>query len=157
MTLRFAAPWSTPLTALSALMVGLLTIAVLSGSTVAALLVGGTVALAAFYAVRGYAVEPGELVVYRLGWETRLDLWGLESAEVDPDAMRWSVRTWGFGGPFSFVGRYRSLALGPYTAYATDRDLAVVLRWPDRTVVVTPDDPEAFAAAVEAAAEADAL
>ena len=157
MTLRFDAPWSSPLTLLTALVLGILAIAVWSGSTIAALLVGGSVVLAAYYSVRGYTVEPGVLVIHRLGWTTRLDLATLESAEVDPDAMRWSIRTWGMGGPFAFVGHYRSRPLGAYTAYATDRDLAVVLRWPDRTVVVTPDDPEAFAVAVEAASEASEL
>lgn len=157
MTLRFDAPWSTSLTFLSTLMVVILVGALVTGAPVAALLVGATVVGAALYAVRGYAVEPGALVVYRLGWETRIDLAGLRSAEVDPDAMRWAFRTCGLGGPFAYVGRFRNRALGAFTAYATDRDLAVVLRWDHRTVVVTPDDPEAFAAAAEAAAEADTL
>lgn len=154
MTLRFAAPWSTPLRVITVVVVGAFVLAVVVGAPFAALVLGVTVGLAAVYAVRGYAVEPGTLVVYRTGWETRIDLAGLRSAEVDPDAMRGSFRTFGMGGPFAFVGRYRSRAVGPYMAYATDRDLAVVLRWDHQTVVVTPDDPEAFAAAAEAAAEA---
>ncbi|MEM1116477.1 MAG: PH domain-containing protein [Bacteroidota bacterium] len=157
MTIRFAAPWSTPLSLASALVFGILALMVGIGATAGAFVVIAVLAAAAYYTVRGYAVEPGALVIDRLGWQTRLDLDGLESAEVDPDAMRGSIRTWGFGGPFAFVGRFRSRELGPYTAYATDRDLAVVLRWPDRTVVVTPDDPEAFAAAAEAASEASEL
>ena len=67
--------------------------------------------------------------------------------------MRFAFRTLGIGGPFAFVGRYWSRRLGGFTAYATDRSRSVVmLRWPGRTVVVTPDDPGTFVAAVEAAA-----
>lgn len=157
MTLRFDAPWSPSLRMFSALMGGLFVITIAMGAQVATLLLGATIGLAAFTAVRGYAVEPGALVIYRPGWETRIDLAGLRAAEVDPDAMRWAFRTFGIGGPFAAVGRYWSRALGGFTAYATDGDLAVILRWDGRTVVVTPDDPEAFAAAVEAAAEAAEL
>ena len=153
MTLRFSAPWSSALTVISVVLTVVLLVVVLNGAVVATALLAATFVGAAVCSVRGYAVEPGVLIIERLGWQTRIDLAGLESAEIDPDAMRWAFRTWGIGGPFAFVGRYWSRAVGGFTAYATDRDLAVVLRWPDRTVVVTPDDPETFATAVEAAAE----
>ena len=41
---------------------------------------------------------------------------------------------------------------GAFSSYATDTPRAVVLRWPDRAVVVAPDEPESFATAAEAAA-----
>lgn len=157
MTIRFDAPWSSALTLISVAMTVLLLVVVLNGAVVATAILAVVLVFAAVHSVRGYAVEPGVLVITRLGWETRLDLSGLESAEVDPDAMRRALRTWGIGGPFAFVGRYRSRSAGAFTAYATDRDLAVVLRWADRTVVVTPDDPETFVTAVEAAARLDEL
>lgn len=154
MPLRFDAPWSRALTGISLLLAVVAAGLVWTGATGGALVLGAVVALAGALAVRGYAVGPGVVVVVRPGWETRLDLRGLDSVEADPDAMRMAWRTWGIGGPFAFVGRYRSGRTGWFTAYATDRDRSVVLRWPGRTVVVTPDDPEAFVAAVEAAAEA---
>ena len=157
MTLRFGAPWSTPLTAISALLVGVTVVAVVLKAPIAVALLGATVALAGAFAVLGYVVEPGALVIRRPGWETRLDLTTLDSVTVDPDAMKAALRTFGIGGPFAFVGRYRSRAVGPFSAYATDPRRCVVLRWPDRTVVVTPDDPDSFATAVEAAAERGAL
>ncbi len=157
MSIRFAAPWSSALTVISVGMTVVLLLAVLSGSVVATAILAVTFVGAAALAVRGYAVEPGALVIERPGWQTRIDLAGLESAEADPDAMRWAFRTWGVGGPFAFVGRYRSRSAGAFTAYATDRERAVVLRWPGRTVVVTPDDPETFVTAVEAAARRDEL
>ena len=154
MSLRFDAPWSTALTGISLLLAAVAAVLLWAGATTGAVVLGAVVALAGALAVRGYAVEPGVVVVQRPGWQTRLSLRGLESVGADPDAMRFAWRTWGIGGPFAFVGRYRSGRTGWFSAYATDRDRSVVLRWPDRTVVVTPDDPDAFVTAVETAAEA---
>lgn len=153
MRLLYDAPWSRSLTLLSALMAVIVVGAYLSGALIAAGIVLAIVALAGVLAVLGYAVEPGVVVVRRLGWETRLDLRDLDSVTADPDAMRHAWRTFGIGGPFAFVGRYRSKRAGAFSAYATDPDRSVVLRWPDRTIVVTPDDPESFVTAVEAAAD----
>jgi hypothetical protein len=72
----------------------------------------------------------------------------LISAEIDPVAVEGSMRIFGNGGFFAFTGLFRNRKLGSYRAYATDSKKAVVLRWPGRTVVVTPDDPQKFVAAI---------
>jgi hypothetical protein len=59
--------------------------------------------------------------------------------------MRWSIRTFGNGGFFSFSGFYRNKLLGAYRAFVTDRHQTVVLRYGGRTVVVSPSSPEEFA------------
>lgn len=153
MHLRFSAPWSPLLTTLSALTVGLAIFFLSAGLTVAAVILVLVLALAAWFAIVGYVVETDAVIVRRPLSQVRLPLDGLESVEADPAAMRWALRTFGIGGPFAFVGHYRSGRLGAFTAYATDRKRAVVLRWPSRAVVVTPDDPETFVAAVAAAAD----
>jgi hypothetical protein len=84
------------------------------------------------------------LWVQRLVWRTRLPLAGLQSAQLVPDAMQRSLRTFGNGGLFSFTGFYRNRALGAYRAFVTDPHRTVVLRFPDRTVVVSPSEPETF-------------
>lgn len=153
MRLTFDAPWSRPLTFVSLLLAAVAVGMGWIGAWVGVVLLASIVAVAAGLAVRGYAVEPGVVVVLRPGWETRIPLARLDSATAEPDAFRRAIRTWGIGGPFAFVGRFRSKTVGGFSAYATDGACSVVLRWPDRTVVVTPDDPESFVAAVEAAAE----
>src|SRR4051812_34399711 len=55
----------------------------------------------ALFTIRGYTVTPDALLVHRLFWTTRLPLAGLQSAQFKPDAMRWSIRTFGNGGLFS--------------------------------------------------------
>jgi hypothetical protein len=104
-------------------------------------LVGGC----ALFAIRGYAVTPEAILVHRLLWTTRLPLAGLRSAQFEPNAMRWSLRTFGNGGFFSFSGFYRNKPLGTYRAFVTDRHQTVVLRYDGRTVVVSPASPEEFA------------
>ncbi len=145
------APWSTMLKALS------------FGSTVVILGVAGgllwraglpgrlgAVALTLLwlgnlcFMIRGYAIDGDTLLVRRLGWFTRVPLAGLISAAADRETFRDSTRVFGNGGAFSFSGWFRSERLGTFRAYVTDPARAVVLRWADRTVVVSPAAPEEF-------------
>jgi len=96
------------------------------------------------FMIRGYSVTSDELFVHRLLWTTRLPLADLHSAQVEPRAMCWSVRTFGNGGLFSFSGWYYNRLLGRYRAFVTDPNRAVVLRLGSRRVVVSPSEPEAF-------------
>jgi hypothetical protein len=102
------------------------------------------VVLAALFMVRGYAVTADEIIVQRPLWSRRFLRSQLQSASVDPNALRGSIRLFGNGGLFSFSGVFRSPALGRYRAYVTDPVRTVVLRFADRVVVISPADPDAF-------------
>jgi hypothetical protein len=106
--------------------------------------------LAAVYIIRGYSISNDAVFVHRLFWRTRLPVHHLQAVRVDPDAMRGSVRVFGNGGLFSVSGIYRNATLGRYRAYVTDPANAVVLRFPSKTVVLSPAGPEAFAKELEA-------
>lgn len=151
---RFSAPWGWPLIAITVLTTALcLAAAVLAGVD---LLRTGQVGLAALiwlgllstwvgcalFTVRGYTVIPPLLLVHRLLWTTRVSLAGLQSITFEPKAMRWSWRLWGNGGLFSFCGYYWSRHLGSYRAFVTDMKRTVVLRLPQRAIVISPDWPE---------------
>lgn len=102
--------------------------------------------IALLFTVRGYEITPDEILVERLLWRTRLQSRSrLQSAAADPEAMKGAVRIFGNGGLFAFSGLFRSRQLGKFRAYVTDPARAVVLRFPDRVVVVSPSDPERFA------------
>lgn len=103
----------------------------------------------ACWMIRGFVVDCDTLVIPRLGWQSKLDLKELESAEVDPEAMDKSLRTFGIGGLFCFCGRFRNTKLGAYRAYATDPKRSVVLKFQSQTVVVSPDRPDDFVASVK--------
>jgi hypothetical protein len=102
------------------------------------------IAAAICFIIRGYSVSGDSILVERLFWSTRLPLAGLQSVQFLPGAMRGSIRTFGNGGFFSFTGRYRNKLLGSYQAFVTDSKHSVVLRFPKRTVVLSPDPPEDF-------------
>ncbi|MCA9572726.1 MAG: hypothetical protein KC656_33030, partial [Myxococcales bacterium] len=73
----------------------------------------------------------------------------LVSAEHDPTAIRASIRTFGNGGLFSVSGWFANRALGAYRAYLTNTADTVVLRFRDGVVVVSPDAPRDFVAALD--------
>jgi hypothetical protein len=99
----------------------------------------------ALFSIRSFDVCQDGILVRRLFWNSRLPYQGLRSVEVDPDAMKGSIRTMGNGGLFSFSGRYRSRALGSFRALATEFRDSVILRYDTGTVVVTPESPGEFA------------
>ncbi|HEU4929170.1 MAG TPA: PH domain-containing protein [Candidatus Krumholzibacteria bacterium] len=154
---HYAAPWSTLLTGTTAFAT-LVCLGVAIAVAVAArndpdaakfapllaLLPMVVVIVAVLFMVRGYVVTADEILVRRLLWSTRFERARLQSAARDPESMRGSIRLFGNGGLFSFTGLFRSPKLGRYRAYVTDPARAVVLRFADRVVVVSPHDPDAF-------------
>ena len=106
------------------------------------------VAGVAWYRVLGYEVGPSAVIIHRPVGPVTLPLSTLRSMEAVPRAMRRSLRTFGNGGLFSFTGRFRNRTLGAYRAWVTDPSRTVVLRFADRTVVVSPGDPNGFVEAV---------
>ena len=102
-----------------------------------------------FFMIRGYVITENALFVQRFLWHTRIDLSGLRAFEPDPIAMSGSLRTFGNGGLFCTAGYFHNEKLGSYRAFATDPRLAVVLHFTDKVIVVTPDNPEQFVAALK--------
>ena len=143
---------SSKLKIMTALFIGMMAAVLLSVPPPANLLALALVGLTAAYSVRGYTVLPGMLLIHRLGWAKKVPLDGLVTVEAEPNATVGSIRLFGIGGAFAFVGRFRNSTLGSYRAYATDPDFCVVLDLGPETIVVTPDSPVRFAEAVRVAA-----
>ena len=100
--------------------------------------------------VRRYRLLGGEIVVERAWLTVRLPLAGLVAVESDREALRGAWKIIGNGGLGAYAGHFRSKKLGKFRAYVTDPDCAVILRWPDRCLVVSPAQPGEFADAVRA-------
>ena len=155
-TVQFRAPWSGTLQTTSIVTAGILVLA----TVVATVLVSTglapprtsfvivlpplLLAAALVYRVRGYTLTDDAIFVRRLAGDCRLPLAGLLSVCGDVDAMRGSVRLLGNWGLFSITGRCWNRKLGSYRAFATDPSRAVVLRYSNETVVITPHDPQHF-------------
>jgi hypothetical protein len=149
--------WATPLTILIVAGMEILLVVVGRGSmrispggfwaTVAILpiLVAGT----SLFAVRGYRLVDGTLEVLRPGWISRVCLDGLQSVRTDPEAFRGVWAKAGSDGFLGLFGWFWSRRLGLFRAWATDPLRCVRMTFPNRVVVVSPDDPAAFVASVE--------
>ena len=98
--------------------------------------------------IRGLRLESDVLVVERLARTTRIPLAGLTAVAHDREALRGAFKLFGNDGAGAITGWFTSKHLGRFRAYVTDRENAVVLRWPGRTVVVSPERPGAFVSAV---------
>jgi hypothetical protein len=157
----FHAPWSTTLKVVTAFSVAILAgVALLFATvfprdlpggvvvTLTTFFVSATLLGSALFVVRGYEVEPGSLRIRRLLWSTEIPLADLRAARADPTAMSKSLRLFGNGGLFVFAGLFWNRQLGKYRAFATLPRNAVVLQFERRAVVVTPDDPSRFLAAL---------
>jgi Bacterial PH domain len=101
------------------------------------------------FIVSDYELDQRQLRVKRLLWWTRVDLTGLTRVFREPAGFKGSLRVMGNGGMFSFTGIFWSRALGRYRLFATDPARFVVLVTPGRTIVVSPEEPEAFIHAAE--------
>jgi hypothetical protein len=94
--------------------------------------------------IRRYRVVGEELWV-ELPWRTvRFSFAGLQSVTPDREALRRMFKVTGSGGLGSISGRFRSKHLGSFRAYVTDAEHAVVLRWPDRCLVISPQQHSLF-------------
>lgn len=98
--------------------------------------------------VRGYRLVGDVLIVDRFLHKPRFTLAGLASVEPDRAAMSGARKIVGNDGLGAIAGRFHSGKLGPFRAYVTDPAHAVVLRWPDHVLVISPDRDFEFAEAV---------
>jgi hypothetical protein len=101
------------------------------------------------FAVRGYEVVPDAVLIRRPGWTSRVPLSGLIGVEADPQTFSAVICRAGIGGFLGFVGWFWSRRLGWFRAWVTDPARSVRLRFRDRCVVLSPDDPEAFVQSLE--------
>jgi hypothetical protein len=94
--------------------------------------------------IRRYRMVEAELQVELTFRTVRFPLEGLKDVTPDREALRGARKIIGNDGLRAISGRFRSKRLGRFHAYVTDGERAVVLRWPDRCVVISPDQPSWF-------------
>ena len=88
------------------------------------------------FAIRGYAMEDGNLRVRRLGWSSHLELGRVAEVYADPDAMKRSIRLFGNGGSL-YAGCFGT-GPGQYRAFVHP---AHAVSSAERVIVVSPRDP----------------
>jgi hypothetical protein len=153
----YRAPWSTSLITISTVFTILLLFILLvvflnSDSQLLPALIPLVILIgAALFTIRGYTITPDAILVHRLLWKTPLPLREIQNIQYNPDAMSsLNIHTFGNGGVYSFSGFYRNDALGHFRAFVTDPHRTIVLRYPSRTVLVSPDTPDEFVREIKA-------
>jgi hypothetical protein len=105
------------------------------------------------YSPRGYEIEGQTILVQRLAGAARVTLQGVRDARrTTPEDLRGCIRLWGSGGLFGYYGLFRTAKLGKSTWYVTSRNNSVVVITAAKTVLLSPDDPDGFLAAIRVAA-----
>jgi hypothetical protein len=102
----------------------------------------------AILGIRSYRLTEEDLTIRHVGWSQHWSLRDLRDVKIRPGILTGSMRTMGIGGFFGYIGLFRSQLLGNYQAYVTDSSRAVVLRFNDDTLVISPEDPAAFVSKV---------
>jgi hypothetical protein len=153
MTASYRAPWGYELkisTLIGGAILGVpIVVQLLLGFWLIPTLFAAMLAVIAIFCVRGYELAPGELRIRRLFFNTRWRIDESATATVRPRAMRGSWRLWGNGGLFAISGLFSGSGLGRYHAFVTDPARTVVITTRRGIVVVSPDRPAEFAAAIE--------
>jgi hypothetical protein len=149
---QFRAPWDILLIIMTILFVGLLLGLnyLYPSESIIPIIIGWSIILiCAAFGVYGYSIQNGMLRILRLGWSKDILLSDIKSVEYKPNAMMGSLRTWGIGGVFGYIGYFKNRILSNYKAYAThSRKTVVISTKKNDQIVITPDDPELFVQAL---------
>ena len=144
----FKATWSQNLKLSTALFSGVMVLVMIIGGGIGAL-IGGLILLLCFLLlVRGYSLQENRLVVHGMLWSRSYPLECLVDIESSPFVTAGSIRMFGVGGLFSYLGYFRNPSLGDYLSYVTDPANIVVMKIDNQVILVSPEDPDAFIQAV---------
>ena len=148
---RFKAPWDYKLIAIT---LGIIILfAALNYATpnlyVSALLWSIVIGCSVF-GVYGYSIQDGKLMILRLGWAKEIKLSEITKIENKPNAMMGSIRKFGIGGLFGYVGKFSNSILGSYTAYATNSEKTVEINTNSAKYIISPDAPKEFVESLNA-------
>ncbi len=100
----------------------------------------------AFFAPRKYYMTPETMGVSRLGPDVVIPLVDVESVQVAKSAdFSRTIRIFGSGGLYGSFGIFRNARMGTFRAYATQKEPLVIVKMKTgKSVVLSPDNPDAF-------------
>jgi hypothetical protein len=99
------------------------------------------------YSPRGYLLAERSILVRRLAGTARIPLEHVrEARRATPDDFGGTIRLGGSGGLFGYYGLFSTSKLGRSTWYVTNKSNSVVIITAAKTVLLSPDDPDAFLA-----------
>ena len=103
------------------------------------------IGLSYYFSITKYEMDRNQLIIRRPFDSVSISLENLQSVErIAKKDLRWTVRTFGIGGLFSYTGTFWNKQLGSMTWYVTRMDKAVLLENGNQKIVISPDDPRKF-------------
>ncbi len=124
-------------------------IGLLTHNTVATALLIALILLTYLWSPRSYSVSAESITVNRLVGGRRIPLTQVrELRRATPEDLSGRIRLWASGGLFGYFGLFRTAKLGASRWYITNRRNIVILSTVAGTTLFSPDDVDAFLAAV---------
>lgn len=110
----------------------LLVIFVESGPMIAKLILPliflSTIVFSLYWAPRSLAIDQEKLTCHTFGSRIEIPLSSiLFISQIEPKDIRTSMRLFGSGGMFGYMGRFRNIKLGNYTMYITERKSLILV------------------------------
>lgn len=140
----YRAPWSNTLKITSIVFTGLMILVMVLAGPVGITIGISILLLCVVMIVRGYSIREGQIIVHGLVWNKSYPIATLCDLESSPFITTGSIRTFGIGGLFSFLGYFKNSTLGNYFSFITDPANTVVLYYDNTCIVISPEDPEEF-------------
>jgi hypothetical protein len=112
---------------------------------------GAIFAIGFFSIIRHYRITRNELIVQRPLFRFKLKKINIRKVEIlKKGDLGYAIRTFGIGGLFGFTGQFYNTRYGNMTWYRTRTDkIVMVTTSSNRKIVLSPDEPEAFVAALQ--------
>ena len=155
---RFRSPWDMLLILMTTgILVLLIGLGYALGSPIVIIFNWGFILLCAAFGVYGYSIQNGELQIVRLGWSKNIRLRDIRRVDNKPIAMMGSIRLFGIGGVFGYIGNFKNSTLNHYKAYVTHREKTVlIVTKDDQQILISPDTPEEFISSIKAVMDQEA-
>ena len=145
----YGAPWDNKVKVISLAISLMLIVVTVTLNNVYSIFPVGLLIVCLFFTIHGYSLRDDQLLIHRLGWSNKYPLKELTEMEVNPQAMVGSIRVFGNGGLFGYSGYFRNTILGKYRAFVTNSQNCLILRFSDKRIVISPDNPREMESAIE--------
>ena len=91
-----------------------------------------------------YIIDKNKLIIKRPFKDLVIDLKNIKDTFLPTkESMRWTIRTFGNGGLFGYIGKFSNKTHGTMTWYATKTSNYLILVTNDnKKIVLTPDNTE---------------
>lgn len=96
------------------------------------------------FRIRSYELTSDNLAIHFGLGNKVYPLTGLQEARIVETPFAQARRVMGIGGLWCFYGQFRSADFGTFSAYAADQSRGVLLSWPDKKILVAPNNAEQF-------------